>query len=102
MALPGPRHALRMQFDALCISSDVRPRMRAEVDDMAMLRLIARDSGWLTVLPEVVVQDELRNGTLVVAGQTSELVESFYAITTPQHHYDELLDRLLAGGPHPS
>jgi len=99
MALPGPRHALRMQFDALCISNDVRPRMRAEVDDMAMLRLIARDSGWLTVLPEVVVQDELRNGTLVVAGQTSELVESFYAITTPHHHHDEWLDKLLGAGP---
>lgn len=102
MAVPGPRHALRMQFDALCISNDVRPRLRAEVDDMAMLRLIARDSGWLTVLPEVVVQDELRDGTLVVTGQTSELMESFYAITTPHHHYDELLDRLLAGSPPPS
>ncbi|MBA4195604.1 MAG: LysR family transcriptional regulator, partial [Comamonadaceae bacterium] len=60
VALPGPRHALRAQFDALCLAAGVRPRLRAEVDDMAMLRLIARDSGWLTVLPEVVVQDELR------------------------------------------
>lgn len=97
MALPGPRHALRMRFDALCVSADVRPRLRAEVDDMAMLRLIARDSGWLSVLPEVVVQDELRNGVLVTVGQTTELVENFYAITTPQHHYGGLVDRLLNG-----
>ena len=54
LALPGPRHAVRAQFDALCLSAGVAPRLRAEVDDMAMLRLIARDSGWLTVLPEVV------------------------------------------------
>lgn len=97
VALPGPRHALRAQFDALCMSAGVRPRLRAEVDDMAMLRLIARDSGWLTVLPEVVVQDELRTGTLVMLGRSAELREHFYAITTPHRHRIERLENLLAG-----
>jgi LysR family transcriptional activator of nhaA len=95
LVLPGPRHALRGQFDALCASAGVTPRLRAEVDDMAMLRLIARDSGWLTVLPEVVVQDELRNGLLVTVGRSTELRENFYAITTPQRHRVEVLERLL-------
>ncbi|MCG2584756.1 LysR family transcriptional regulator [Massilia sp. TS11] len=95
IALPGPRHALRAQFDALCASADITPRVRAEVDDMAMLRLIARDSGWLTVLPEVVVQDELRTGVLVRVGESSALQERFYAITTPHRHRLDLLDRLL-------
>lgn len=97
LALPGPRHALRGAFDALCLAAGVAPRLRAEVDDMAMLRLIARDSGWLTVLPEVVVQDELRNGTLVVAGRFTELREHFYAITTAHRHRIERLEGLLAG-----
>ncbi len=96
IALPGPRHALRGRFDALCATAGVSPRLRAEVDDMAMLRLIARDSGWLAVLPEVVVQDELRAGLLVTVGRSTELQESFYAITTPQRHRSEALDRLLA------
>ena len=99
IALPGPRHALRAQFDALCTSAGVTPRLRAEVDDMAMLRLIARDSGWLTVLPEVVVQDELRAGSLVTVGQSTQLQEHFYAITTPHRHRIELLERLMAGAP---
>jgi len=97
LALPGPRHAIRGPFDALCMAADIRPRVRAEVDDMAMLRLIARDSGWLTVLPEVVVQDELRTGHLATLGRSSLLQERFYAITTPQRHRMERLDRLLAG-----
>lgn len=101
IALPGPRHALRAQFDALCVSAGVSPRLRAEVDDMAMLRLIARDSGWLTVLPEVVVQDELRAGVLVSVGQPTELVERFYAITTPHRHHIDLLERLLLGASQP-
>lgn len=97
LALPGPRHALRAQFDALCLSAGVEPRIRAEVDDMAMLRLIARDSGWLTVVPEVVVQDELQSGLLVKVGQSTELKENFYAITTPHRYRIERLERLFAG-----
>jgi LysR family transcriptional activator of nhaA len=95
IALPGRYSALRAQFDALCASANITPRLRAEVDDMAMLRLIARDSGWLTLLPEVVVQDELMNGTLVCVGQSSQLVERFYEITTPHRHHVELLERLF-------
>ena len=95
IALPGSRHALRAQFDALCASAGVTPRLRAEVDDMAMLRLVARDSGWLTVLPEVVVQDELRSGSLVTVGQPTQLRERFYAITTPHRHRIEILERLM-------
>ncbi len=102
LALPGPRHALRAQFDALCMTAGTRPRLRAEVDDMAMLRLIARDSGWLTVLPEVVVQDELRSGSLVRVGQTLLLQEQFYAITTPHRHRIERLEQLLASSHGPS
>ena len=99
IALPGPRHALRAQFDALCVAAGVTPRLRAEVDDMAMLRLIARDSGWLTVLPEVVVQDELRSGNLIRVGQAPQLQERFYAITTPHRHRTEVLERMLSFTP---
>ena len=99
IALPGPRHALRGQFDALCVAAGVTPRLRAEVDDMAMLRLVARDSGWLTVLPEVVVQDELRTGVLVTVGRSARLQENFYAITTLHRHRIERLEQLLAGSP---
>ena len=63
---------------------------------MAMLRLIARDSNWLTVLPEVVVQDELRAGVLVTVGQSAALQERFYAITTPHRYQIELLEQLLS------
>jgi LysR family transcriptional activator of nhaA len=96
IVLPGPRHALRAQFDALCAAAGVSPRLRAEVDDMAMLRLIARDSGCLAILPEVVVQDELRTGVLVTVGRSTELQEHFYAITTTHPHRIEVLENLLA------
>ncbi len=99
LAVPGPRHAVRAQFDALCASAGITPRLRAEVDDMAMLRLIARDSCWLTVLPDVVVQDELRSGSLVAVSQSPHLQERFYAITTPRRHRTHIVDRLLSLSP---
>lgn len=95
IALPGTRHALRAQFDALCESAEIKPRLRAEVDDMALLRLIARDSGWLALLPEVVVRDELRDGTLLVVGESVQLQERFYAITAPHRNRIDMLEQLL-------
>jgi len=99
IVLPGPRHAVRAQFDALCMSEDVKPKVRAEVDDMAMLRLVARDSGWLAMMPEVVVQDELRNGLLCTVGQCPQLHERFYAITTSHRYHIERLEALLRLAP---
>ncbi|MGB6008652.1 LysR family transcriptional regulator [Castellaniella sp.] len=96
MAMPGTRHSVRLQFDALCFSAGVQPRLRAEIDDMTMLRLIARDSGWITVLPEVVVQDELHSGELVHVGQSPQLTEHFYAITVQHGHLAGPLNQLLS------
>ncbi|WP_322996228.1 LysR family transcriptional regulator [Castellaniella sp.] len=95
MAVPSARHSVRPQFDALCFSVGVQPRLRAEIDDMTMLRLVARDSGWITMLPQVVVQDELQSGELVHIGQSSQLTEHFYAITVQHSHPAGPLNQLL-------
>lgn len=99
IALPGPRNAIRTQFDALCASAGVTPRLRAEVEDMAMLRLIARDSGWLALLPGVVVQDEIQTGLLVSIGHSITLHEDFYAITLAHQHRIEVLEALMKSTP---
>lgn len=95
VALPGARHALRAEFDALCSSANVNPQLRAEIDDMTMLRLVARDSGWLTILPAVVVQDELESGALTRVGQSDLLRERFYAITAQPSQHPAALDLIL-------
>lgn len=95
VALPGARHTLRAEFDALCSSANVRPQLRAEIDDMTMLRLVARDSGWLTILPAVVVQDELESGVLARVGRSDLLRERFYAITTQPRQLPAILDQIL-------
>jgi LysR family transcriptional activator of nhaA len=60
-----------------------------------MLRLLARDSGGLAVVPEVVVQDELQNGTLQKYCVLQNVVERFYAITAKRHFENLALKALL-------
>ncbi len=95
LLLPGPDHDIRAGFDLMCEQRGIRYRLRAEVDDMAMLRLLARDSDSVALLPTVVVQDELRAGRLVEYAVVPELSETFYAITVQRHFEPPLLEELL-------
>jgi len=97
LVLPGRTSDVRTQFDLLCEDLGVEPRVFAEVDDMAMLRLVARDSGAVALLPAVVVQDELRARTLAEYCTVPRVHEDFYAITTPRQFQPPLLQRLLKG-----
>ena len=95
LLLPGPSSDIRSQFDLLCNEHEVEVDPYAEVDDMAMLRLLARDSGGLAVVPEVVVQDELESGRLQRYYVLEDVVERFYAITAKRHFEMVALTTLL-------
>jgi len=95
LLLPGHSSEVRSQFDLKCEELGVRPRISAEVDDMAMLRLLARDSGSVAVVPEVVVQDELRQGVLSKYCQVPGVQENFYAITARRHFRSAALEAVL-------
>jgi LysR family transcriptional regulator, transcriptional activator of nhaA len=60
-----------------------------------LLRLLARDSDSVALLPTVVVQDELRSGRLVEYGVVPDLHENFYAISVKRHFEPPLLKALL-------
>jgi len=93
--LPGPSSDIRSQFDMLCVEHGIDIAPYAEVDDMAMLRLLARDSGGFTVVPEVVVQDELLSGKLEKYFVLKNVAERFYAITAKRHFELVALKTLL-------
>jgi LysR family transcriptional activator of nhaA len=67
---------------------------------MAMLRLMARESEGVTLVPRVVVRDELKARTLVELHRIGELRESFYAITPsrkfPNAHVREMVRAVRA------
>lgn len=94
--LPGRGSEVRAQFDMLCEDLGVSVTIQAEVDDMAMLRLLARDSGCIALLPPVVVQDELRSGQLQQYCVVPKVHETFYAITSERKHQPSILRQLLS------
>lgn len=96
MILPGRESEIRAQFDALCEQLGLRLRVLAEVDDMATMRLLARDTGALALVPTVVVRDELREGVLHEHCTVPELFETFYAITAERRFQHPLLVAALA------
>jgi len=95
LLLPGRDSDVRAGFDLLCEQHGLRCHVLAEVDDMALLRLLARDSGAVALVPTVVVGDELQNRQLVECCVVPDLVETFYAITVKRHFEPPLLKALL-------
>lgn len=98
VVVPSAGSELRAAFDLLLDQAGIRPTIMAEVDDMAMLRLFARDSDAVTLVPPVVVRDELRSGVLVEYCRIPEVTESFYAITISRQFQNPLIRELLAIG----
>lgn len=97
MVLPSMESSIRSPFDLLLEQHGVRPQIVAEVTDMAMLRLLAREAEAVTLVPRVVVRDELREGTLVELHRIPRIKESFYAITPARQFPNPLVKELLGG-----
>ncbi|MFN3577826.1 MAG: LysR substrate-binding domain-containing protein, partial [Tabrizicola sp.] len=98
VVLPPRETALRDAFDALASRLGVAPSIAAEVDDMAMLRLLAREDAGLAVIPPIVVQDELAAGLLLEAVKLDGIAESFLAVTRDRRFPNPLLASILDAG----
>lgn len=96
LILPAPGSALRTAFDGLAARLGVVPQIAAEADDMAMLRLLAREDAGLAVIPPIVVLDELAQGLLVEALRLPGISEAFLAVTRERRFPNRLVAELLA------
>lgn len=95
LILPIQSSGLRMEFDAFVNRLGVRPQIAAEIDDMAMMRLLAREGVGLAVIPPIVVKDELQSGRLKEADQLPEMTETFFAVTTERRYPNPEVRALL-------
>ena len=93
--LPPENLSLRSAFDMLSAEYNWQPIILAEADDMAMLRLLTRDTGALAVIPDVVVRDELNSGQLTRYLQLPNVYEQFYAITLKRPFQHPMVVKLL-------
>lgn len=95
LILPSTASSIRNNLDAWLDREGIEPRIVAEVDDMAMIRLLTRRDLGVAVVPPIVVRDELSAGTLVELQDFDVLHEHFYAITLKRRFENPLVKLLL-------
>ncbi len=95
LILPTVESSVRTSFDALADRMGIRPQIAAEVDDIAMMRLLVREGFALAVLPPIAVRDELASGALVEAHALPGIVETFFAVTVERRFPNALVRGLI-------
>ncbi len=96
MILPSPESGVRTGFDSLIEREGLKPKILAESDDMAMMRLLIREGVGVGVVTPIVVRHELKSGLLIELAELPGLVETFFAITLSRLFPNILLNELLA------
>ncbi|MEM1428571.1 MAG: LysR family transcriptional regulator [Pseudomonadota bacterium] len=95
LVLPTVESPLRGGIDALLAGLGIAPAIAAEIDDMAMIRLLAREDAGLAVVPPIVVADELAAGKLIEAHSFTDLAERFTAVTLERRFPNPLITDLF-------
>lgn len=93
--VPGNDSDIRTQLNMYCAQNGIDINIYAEVDDMATLRLLAQDIEAVTIVPEVVVQNEIQSGVLKKYCTLDSIQERFFAITAKRQIEHSALQVLL-------
>lgn len=94
--LPLSNSPIRSAFDGLCAQYQIKPNILGEADDMAMLRLLTRDTKAVAVMPSVVVKDEIASGNLASYAVLPNIFENFYVVTVQKHMSNHLVNDLIS------
>ena len=86
---------IRAGFENLIVKLGVQPNIIANVDDMAMVRLLAREGIGVAVAPALVLADEIIAGAVETSPFELGFVEPFYAVTLPRKFPHPALANLL-------
>jgi LysR family transcriptional activator of nhaA len=100
--LPTLESGVRAAVTALVDRLGIRLQIAAEVDDVAMMRLLVREGSALAVLPPIAVLDELAMGSLVEVDTLPGIFETFYAVTIDRKFPNPHVAELIARGVDPS
>lgn len=90
--------SIRTGYRSLVARLGIKPLIAANVDDMAMVRLLARENMGLAIAPAIVLADEIASGLIATAPFDLDIVESFYAVTIERNFPHPALEGLLETG----
>lgn len=96
VVLPTRLSRARAEIDRILQTAKVTVNLRAEADDMALMRLLALQGSGFALVPEIVVQGELKNGQLLRVQRVPGLKETFYAITPSRKFENPLVSEAIS------
>ncbi|MBS1985884.1 MAG: LysR family transcriptional regulator [Bdellovibrionales bacterium] len=79
--LPSAAHDSRSDFDHFIQSSGIKLNVGGEVDDVALLRVLALAGPVGVVIPKIGVMNELKDKSLVILHEFKNIRQRYYAIT---------------------
>lgn len=79
--LPSRQSDVRADFDLILANAGIEPFVHAEVDDMALLRLLALSGEGLALVSKIVVERELKSREIKFMQRVPGLVEKYFALT---------------------
>ncbi len=94
--LPSRQSDVRADFDLLLADAGVEPLVQAEVDDMALLRLLALSGEGLALVSKIVVERELQSRKIKFMLRVPKLVERYYALTIRKRFQNAWLGEIVA------
>ncbi|MEM6413127.1 MAG: LysR family transcriptional regulator [Pseudomonadota bacterium] len=95
LIVPSKESSIRLGFDAFTDQQGISPNIFAEVDDMALIRVLIRENLGLAIVPLIVVKDELASHRLVEVKSLPRISETFYALTMPRRFPNPALRDVL-------
>jgi LysR family transcriptional activator of nhaA len=81
MLLPTENTSLRRSLDQWFEGLDVRPRVVAELEDTALMKVFGQHGSGVFPSPSILADEIRKQHGVRVVGTSSDVVESFYAIT---------------------
>jgi LysR family transcriptional activator of nhaA len=94
--LPSRQSDVRADFDLLLADAGVEPFVHAEVDDMALLRLLALSGAGLALISKIVVERELQSSKIKFMLRVPGLVERYYALAVRKRFQNAWLAEVVA------
>lgn len=93
--LPSRESHVRADFDLMLANAGIEPIIHAEVDDMALLRLLALSGQGLALVSKIVVERDLESRALRFVHRVPGLVEKYFALTVRKRFENEWIGEIV-------
>ena len=93
--LPSRQSDVRADFDLILANAGLEPFVHAEVDDMALLRLLALSGEGLALVSKIVVERELQSRKIKFMLRVPGLAERYFALTLRKRFQNAWLSEIV-------